>query len=626
MTSLLATLAGAFFAYALYIGAMCARHSRRPTEFLDAAMAAPGWATIFGGTGVILAGLNIHDHLLLVSTYGLQASHVAVGLVLVSLTGALVRRRLWLASRITGMKTVGDIMGAYFGSIALRIILLGVLFLFAVPLAAYGLGETGDLMKAVTSGAIPRDAAIWFVAFLLFLSSVLGGWRATVYLVGAQGFLLLTLVVFAGGFAALSLDQLAFFDSGIPAAEGVIRDRIPGVIQFSAGIGKEIAFGGLWTTVAILSFALSLVGIVLSPGFGFLGITAETKRGFAFEQVWMTAGLAGGALLLLAPVLAAELPPGGYAAVVGRLFDLAPLIAVAFVALIVVSLQIGVAFFAASGAHVATIELVHRYILPDLDGRGLKLAARIALGVTWLAAAGAASATPFAAAIIATLALPLAAQLLPAYLGLCWLPWISRSGVLTGFVIGSLLVVATEPLGLIAFEGLFVELPWGRWPLTIHSAAWGLVFNVGFCLLTSLFTRAGPERERRQRLHDEFCSRHRTDFGGRAGRGAKWSLTLVWAFLALGPGAILGNTFFSQPVFSGVEVSLGLPSLMVWQLSFWLAGVLLVWWLAYQARMSVIDDPEAIRPVRLDPRIEPAFALRRPPWITRALGRVAGRG
>jgi len=625
VTSLLATIGGAFFAYALYIAALSARNEGRPSDFVDAGRALPAWTAIFAGTGVVLAGLNLHDHFRLVSIYGLQASHVALGLALVALTGALVRKRVWLASRITGFGTLGDLVGAYYGSVSLRIILLGILFLFSVPLAAYGLGEIGDLVAAATGDAIPRDMAIWIVAFFLFLSSVLGGWRATVYLIGAQGFLLITLIVVAGVLAVLSIDRLAFLSAGIASADDILTDRIPGVIQFSAGLGKEAAFGGIWTTVAIVSFAVGLIGIVLSPGFAFLGMTSETRRGFAFEQVWMTAGLGAGLLILLSPVLAAELAAGGYVGLAERLAAASPLAGVGFLVLVLVSLQIGVAFFAASGAHVATVELVGRYILPDLDERGLKRATRIMLAVTWLVVASAASATPLASAITAPLALPLAAQLLPAYLGLCWLPWISRSGVLTGFAIGALLVVFTEPFGLIAFEGLFLDLPWGRWPLTIHSAAWGLSFNLAFCLLASLFTRAGPERERRQRLHDEFAARHRVDFGGRAARSAKWSLILIWAFLAVGPGAILGNTFFSQPVFSGTEVALGLPSLMVWQIASWLVGVFLVWWLAYQTRMSVLDA-ETPRSIRLDEQAEPIFGLGRPPWITRLLGRVAGRG
>ena len=61
---------------------------------------------------------------------------------------------------------------------------------------------------------------------------------------------------------------------------------------------------------------------------------------------------------------------------------------------------------------------------------------------------------------------------------------------------------------------------------------------------------------------------------------AKWSLTLIWTFIALGPGAILGNSFFSSPMFLDGEAKLGVPSLWVWQIVFWFLGVLLVWWLA----------------------------------------------
>lgn len=625
MTTLLAAVAAVFFAYAVYLGALCGRHSGRPGDFVDAGLSLPGWTTLFAGTGIVLAGLNLHDHVLLVSAYGLQASHVAVGLVLVALTGALVRKRSWLAARMTGLRTVGDVMGTYYGSVSIRLVQLGILFLFAVPLAAYGLGEIGDLVEAVSAGAVSRTAAIWTVAFFLFLSSALGGWRATVYVIAAQGFLLLALLAAGSAAAVVFADRLAFFQGGLAAGTGALADVIPGVIQFSAGIGKEATPGGPWTTVAILSFAIGLIGIVLSPGFALLGITTGTRRGVAVEQVWMTAGLAGGLLLLAAPIVGAELGDGGLAGLAARLAAAAPLVGVAFLVAILASLQIGVGFFVASGAHVAAIELVHRYILPALDERGLKLATRIMLGLTWLAVAATASATPLAAAIIGALALPLAAQLLPAYLGLCWLPWISRSAVLAGFVVGGLIVVFTEPFGLILFEGLFVDLPWGRWPLTIHSAAWGLAFNLAFCLLASLFTRRGAERERRQRLHDRFAEGHRTDFGGRAARGAKWSLVLIWTFLALGPGAILGNTFFSRPVFSGAEVALGLPSLMAWQAAFWLIGVFLVWWLAYQTRMSVADDAVP-RPASLDTQAPPPLGLDRPPWITRVLGRVAGKG
>jgi hypothetical protein len=79
----------------------------------------------------------------------------------------------------------------------------------------------------------------------------------------------------------------------------------------------------------------------------------------------------------------------------------------------------------------------------------------------------------------------------------------------------------TEPPGLILFEGLFLDLPWGRWPMTIHSAGWGLVLNLSAVLLVAIFTRKGTERLHRDRLHDEFAAQAPVDFGGRGARGGK---------------------------------------------------------------------------------------------------------
>ncbi|QEX20935.1 hypothetical protein FRZ61_08550 [Hypericibacter adhaerens] len=634
MTTPFLILSGLFFAYAVYIATRCARSFGRPEDFLDGAREIPSWATIFAGTGVVVAGLGLPDHILLTSLYGLQYSHVAVGLVLVGLCGALVQKRIWLAARITGLGTIGDLMGEYFGSVALRLYLLAILFLFTIPFAAYGLGEIGQLVEAATGGSLRAGLVIWVTAFFLFLYAVIGGWRAVVYVVAGQSFLVLTLILFTGGFAGITFDGLALFTKGIATPAGILADQIPGVIQFTDGIGKQLPTGGLWTTVAILSFALSLIGIVLSPGFGFLGITSQTRKGFAFEQVWMTGGIAAGALLLIAPVIAAEIAaaapaglagtPAAFAGLVARLGSMDQLLGIGLLMLLVAALQIGIAFFASSGASIVTIELVARYVLPELSPAGRKLAARIALAAIFAAIALTASFAPLSATVFSSLALSLAAQLLPAFLGLCWLPWVSRSAVLAGLVIGIIIVVFTEPFGLILFEGLFLDLPWGRWPLTIHSAGWGLVFNVAACLLVSLFTRGGEERDHRQRLHDEFEAGQRAEPGGRAIRTARWSLTLIWAFLALGPGAILGNSFFSRPIFTGGNVALGMPSLLVWQIFFWLIGVLILWWLAYRGRLSVIDALPQHRLALGSPR-SPLQRLPTPGWIARWLGRVAER-
>jgi solute:Na+ symporter, SSS family len=185
-------------------------------------------------------------------------------------------------------------------------------------------------------------------------------------------------------------------------------------------------------------------------------------------------------------------------------------------------------------------------------------------------------------------------------------------------------VLFTEPPVLVLLERQFLGLPWGRWPLTIHSAAWGLGFNVAAVLLVSIFTRKGEERIHRDRLHDEFAARWRVDFGGRAARGAKWSLTLIWAFFAVGPGSILGNSFLSHPIFAQGEAALGIPSLWAWQIFFWLIGVPLVWWLAYPSGLGITTD-EGIRSVALIVPGDPIGRRRTPAWIASGLARVTER-
>jgi SSS family solute:Na+ symporter len=626
MTNLLLTAFAGLFAFGVYIAAVAARGARTPEEFLDAGRDLPAWTFVFAGAGVLVAGLGVADHLQLVGLYGLQASHLAVGLVLAALCGVLVQKRLWLAARILGAASPVELMGRYYASTGLRVLLIVLVGLFAVPVAASSAARLGQLVGDATGGAVPAPAAIWTCLFFLFLAAVIGGWRAIVYTIAMESFLLAVLLLLTAGTSWLTLERLTFFAGGLVVAPGNVADQIPGVVQFSRGIGKDVATGGVWTTVAIVSTALSLTGLVLNPIYGYVATTTTGRTGLAFGNVWSTAGLATGLLILLAPVLAAE--SGGTAPALTRLIDRLSssdvLSGLALVLLLVVGQLVAVAFLAGGGALLLTSDLVARDLLPGLDARQRRLAGRITLAVVYGLVALLATLGPLAAAIMASVAVSLSAQILPATLGLCWVPWLSRGAILSGLVIGSILVLFTEPFGLVLFEGLFLDLPWGRWPLTVHSAAWGLVFNVAACLLVAIFTRGGEERLHRDRLHDMFRRDLRADFGGGAGRAARWSLTLIWAFLALGPGAILGNSFFSRPIFTQDEAPLGLPSLWVWQILAWLSGVLLVWWLAYQTRLSILDQPVRHR-IDLSPPAPVIDGRRAPRWIAQTLARLTER-
>ena len=65
-------------------------------------------------------------------------------------------------------------------------------------------------------------------------------------------------------------------------------------------------------------------------------------------------------------------------------------------------------------------------------------------------------------------------------------------------------------------------------------------------------------------------------------RNFAWAATLIWGFLAVGPGLVLGGAAF----LSDGRWIFDFPSLWAWSLLFWLLGVGLVWFLSYRMEMA----------------------------------------
>ncbi|MCX7645109.1 MAG: hypothetical protein N2Z62_07420 [Rhodobacteraceae bacterium] len=618
MTTLLAACLLLGAGLALYVAARVARLGGPPAAFLDAGRDLPGWTACFLLPWLVLAGLGLDRHLGLVARYGLQASHVAVGMALVAMAALLLWNRLWHAARLAGLDTPGEALGRYYGSITLRVAVLALALLFALPFAADLLSSAAMLIEAVSQGALPRAAGIWLLALGLAVPAIIGGWRAAVLTAAFLSLFLFVLLPGITGFAEIVLPGPGFPAAPIPVGEGILWDRLPGVVRHVAGIGKAVPAEGIFTTLAVSSAALALTGIVLSPAALYFGQTLRAGRALGLSTVWLTGGLAAGLLVLCGPVLALRMA-GGVAELAASLQAEEPLAGAGFLLLLLLPGLMLAGFLVTAGALIWTRDLVLRYLFPRLDARTQRFAARVSIAVGFFLMAFMAAFLPLVSAVLATVALPLAVQLLPALLGLSFLRWAGRGAVLAGLTLGCLIVVFTEPPGLILFEGLFVDLPWGRWPLGIHSAAWGLAFNLLLVLLSAAATQRAPDRRERDRLHDALLAATGFRIGG---RGLLWALALIWGFLAYGPGAILGNFFFSDPIFApGPASALGIPSLWVWQILFWLLGVVPVWWLAYRLRFGRTSE-ESVRPIVLGP---PA-GLRPPDWLAAGIARVAGRG
>ena len=136
---------------------------------------------------------------------------------------------------------------------------------------------------------------------------------------------------------------------------------------------------------------------------------------------------------------------------------------------------------------------------------------------------------------------PYGLQMVPALVAVCYWPFLTRQGVTAGLLVGLVTVTLTEAAGL----RWFGIAAWGRWPLTIHAAAWGLLANFGIAILVSAFTHDDAERKAE-------CHRWLAEHAALPPRKRRWVLpiavlTVLWLLFAAGPGAVFGNNLFGDP-------------------------------------------------------------------------------
>jgi SSS family solute:Na+ symporter len=168
-------------------------------------------------------------------------------------------------------------------------------------------------------------------------------------------------------------------------------------------------------------------------------------------------------------------------------------------------------------------------------------------------------------------------------LGMTWARWVTPQAAATGVGFGIAGVLLTEPFGhaVLSFFGL--DLPWGRWPWTIHSAAWGMVPNILVVLLVSAFTQRHPRSEEAEETRQLLFVTLRLPPRARALKATAWSVVMGWFFLAAGPGLIFGNFAF---VGADGQWFASMPSLWAWGLLFWALGLGMIWFLAYKMEMA----------------------------------------
>ena len=238
---------------------------------------------------------------------------------------------------------------------------------------------------------------------------------------------------------------------------------------------------------------------------------------------------------------------------------------------------------------MVTRDIYAKYISPGATDKSQKRMGRLFVVLVTVAALIVAANSSQAIVMLGGLAVAYGFQMYPSLIGLCYYKGFTRKGVVAGLVVGLIAVTLTDKT-----SGWF-GVPWGAYPLTIHSAGWGILFNLITTVVVSLVTRESDLRKKiKQQKHDLLQAVSGMNEERKKKVRSAWVLTLIWFLVGFGPFATIGNSLFSDPNLPQLWAPLSLPSLWVWQLLFLAYGVFVMWYLAFYMGLSEPIDPAKV--------------------------------
>lgn len=619
-----------YWSYCIFWGIKGAMTAKTASDYFIAGRSISLWVFVLAATATSFSGWTFMGHPGLLYRDGFQYAYASFYAITIPFTGVMFLKRQWMLGKRFGFVTPGEMLSAYFKSDTVRLLVVLVALVFSIPYLGIQLRASGFLFNVLTDGMLGVEVGMWLLSAVVIIYVASGGLRAVAYVDTMQAILLalgivaigIITVYFVGGWGRLNegIAALAQFDTHRTPDGFSHYVAIPGVIQFVSEGPK--AEGGAWTGIMILTYMFALMGIQSAPAFSMWAFANHNPKPFAPQQVWASAFGIGiimmvftamqgiGAHFLGANTAFAAAHPDLVNNVMGQglggkdlmesagkqgmlvpqliylMSDAAPwLVGLLSVCALAAMQSTGAAYMSTAGG-MLTRDILKRYIMPNASHAQQKLWGRIGVVVIVLAALTVATFTTDALVLLGGLAVAYGFQMWPALIAVCWWPWLTRAGIVVGLVAGLVAVTLTESIGA-------QYMPWGRWPLTIHSAGWGIFFNLGLAILISAITQKRADTEHRMTFHG-FLREHASLPQSKKGLvPIAWILTLVWFFFGIGPGAVLGNTLFGNPNDATTWV-FGMPSIWAWQLMWWAIGVFMMWFLAYKMEMSTVPEKEVV--------------------------------
>ena len=302
-----------YWSYCIFWGVKSAMQAKTASDYFIAGRRLSMWVFVLAATATSFSGWTFMGHPGLVYRDGFQYAYASFYTITIPFTGVMFLKRQWMLGKRYGYVTPGEMLSDYFQGDAIRILTVIVALLFSIPYLGVQLGASGFLFNVLTDDLVSVNFGMWVLSAVVLIYVASGGLRAVAYVDTLQCILLALGIIVTGiialnlvggwgalneGFATLAKAGGVAKNAGV--ANGLGRwgateaghnayFAIPGVIQFTAGLGVETPKGGLWTGIMVLTYMFALMGIQSAPAFTMWAFGNNSPKPFAPQQVWASA-------------------------------------------------------------------------------------------------------------------------------------------------------------------------------------------------------------------------------------------------------------------------------------------------------------------------------------------------
>ena len=603
-----------YWAYCLFWGFKGARSAKTSTDYFLAGRSIGIWVFVLAATATSFSGWTFVGHPGKIFTDGLPYAFASFYALTIPFTGVLFLRRQWVLGKAYRYITPGEMYSDYYGGNSIRLLTVLVAFLFSVPYLGVQLRASGALFNVLTDGLVSVNFGMFTLSAIVMIYVASGGLRSVAFVDCAQAILLALGITILGGIAIYYAGGYGGFTSGLAdivmadvtsgqnlTADGYsMKVAIPGSIQMVSAGSK--ATGGPWTGIMCMTYMFALMGIQSSPAFSMWAFANKTSKAFRWQQVVASSivigvllfsftifqGL-GGHILIANGVLDSANDNNLVPQLINLLSDAAPwLVGLLAVCALAAMQSTGAAYMSTFSAMV-TRDIYAKFISPNASDKNQKLSGRIFVIIVTGAALIVAANSSQAIVMLGGLAVAYGFQMYPALIGICYYKGFTQKGVVAGLVVGLIAVTLTDR------TSAWFGVPWGAYPLTIHSAGWGIFFNLIITFLVSHFSaETDAERNNKAKKHQLLQAVSGMNSARKKKIRLAWILTLIWFLVGFGPFATIGNTIFSDPNSPALWAPFALPSIWVWQIMFLGYGIFVMWFLAFHMGMSEPIDPKKV--------------------------------